>query len=92
MNIVDPSAAIAADYRMVTATLKDGRVLGGILAAQTDRTVTVRMLTETTTVERADIAKLDEAPISMMPEGLLDALPEATMRDLIAYLMDKGSH
>jgi putative heme-binding domain-containing protein len=92
MNIVDPSAAIAADYRMVTATLKDGRVLGGILSAQTDRTVTVRMLTETTTVERSDIAKLDEAPISMMPEGLLDALPEATMRDLIAYLMDKGSH
>lgn len=92
MNIVDPSAAIAADYRMVSATLKDGRVLAGILASQTERTITVRQLTETSTVERADIAKLDEPPISMMPEGLLDALPEPALRDLIAYLMDKGTH
>jgi putative membrane-bound dehydrogenase-like protein len=91
MNIVDPSAAIAADYSMVIANLKDGRILPGTLAAETDRTVTVRMLTETTTVERAAINTLEESPISMMPEGMLDALPEPALRDLIAYLMDKGA-
>ncbi len=89
-NIVDPSAVVPADFRMAIANLKDGRVLSGILAAQTDRTVTLRLLTETTTVERAAITKLEESPLSMMPEGLLDVLPDPTLGDLIAYLMDKG--
>lgn len=85
-NIVDPSAMVAADYRMTVMTLKDGRILSGNVAAKTQRTVTLKMVGQETTVERGEIAKQEEFPMSLMPEGLLMTLNEQQQRDLIAYL------
>jgi putative heme-binding domain-containing protein len=89
-NIVDPSAVVTADFRMSVASLKDGRVLNGIVAAQTARTLTLKTMTETITVERGEIESLQESKLSLMPEGLLEALTETQARDLIAYLMSPG--
>lgn len=86
-NVVDPSAVVSADYLMSVVTLKDGRVISGVVAAQNQRTLTLRMLTEETTVERTEIEKQVVSPVSMMPEGLLPALQPEQVRDLIAYLM-----
>ena len=86
-NIVDPSAVVAADYRMMVVTLKDGRVLNGTLGAKTERTVTLRMMTAETTVDRADIVKQEQLAVSMMPEGLLTALNDGQVSDLVSYLM-----
>lgn len=86
-NMVDPSAVVSADYRMNVVTLKDGRILGGIIAAQTNRTLTVRLLTEEITIEKAEIARQEPSPVSMMPDGLVPALPHEQLRDLVAYLM-----
>jgi len=86
-NIVDPGAVVAADHRMTVATLKDGRVLAGLAAGSTERTVTLRLMLEEITVEKAEVVKLETLPVSMMPEGLLMALSEAQRRDLLAYLM-----
>jgi putative heme-binding domain-containing protein len=85
-NIVDPSAMVAADYRMTVMTLKDGRVLSGNVSAKTQRTITLKMVGQETTVERTEIAKQEEFPVSLMPEGLLMTLNEQQQRDLIAYL------
>jgi len=86
-NIVDPGGVVSADYRMNIITLRDGRVLLGIIAAQTERTLTMRLLAEETTAEKNDIARQEASPVSMMPEGLLLALSPEQARDLIAYLM-----
>jgi len=86
-NIVDPGAVVNADMRLNVVTLKDGRVLNGMIAAKTDRTLTLKTATEPVTVERAEIVKQEELPMSLMPEGLLLAFSEAQVRDLIAYLM-----
>jgi putative membrane-bound dehydrogenase-like protein len=86
-NIVDPSAVVSADYRMSIITHKDGRVLLGIVTAETERTLTLRLLTEETTLEKKDIARQEASPVSMMPEGQLLALSPEQVRDLIAYLM-----
>jgi putative heme-binding domain-containing protein len=88
-NIVDPSATVSADFRMTVMHLKDGRVLNGMVAARTDRIVTLQTMTEKQTIERSEVAKIEELPMSLMPEGLPDALGETEMRDLIAYLMNK---
>ncbi len=88
-NIADPSAVVNADFRMTIVEMKDGRTLAGVIPAQTPKTVTIRALTGTTTVERADIAKMEQAPVSMMPEGLLEAMSETQVRDLIGYLMQR---
>ena len=89
-NTVDPSAVVTADFRMSIVDLKDHRTLNGLIAAKTDRTITLKTMTETVTLERAEIEKIQESSLSLMPEGLLEALSETQARDLIAYLMHRS--
>jgi putative heme-binding domain-containing protein len=89
-NIADPSAVVAADFTMVVVTLKDGRVLNGIISAKTDRTITVKMIGMETTVDRSDITKQEQLPISMMPEGLLTALSDEQISNLVSYLVSNN--
>jgi putative membrane-bound dehydrogenase-like protein len=88
-NIVDPSSVVAKDYQLSNFTMKDGRVLSGFVRSQNDRTVTIQTIGESTTVPLSDIEERSATSLSMMPEGLLEALPEKDARDLVAYLMDK---
>ncbi|MEP6669562.1 MAG: PVC-type heme-binding CxxCH protein [Chthoniobacter sp.] len=86
-NIADPSAVVAPDFRLSIVMLKDGRVLSGMITTKTDRTLTLRTMTDVQTVERAEVDKITESPLSMMPEGLLAAFtPEQTL-NLFSYLM-----
>ena len=87
---MDPSAVVAADYRMSVVTLKDGRVLNGFIIARTDKTITVRTMTDKQSIEKEQIASTQELPQSLMPEGLLLAFTETQVRDLFAYLMHKS--
>src|SRR5437016_2241885 len=89
-NMVDPSAVVTADFRMSIVDLKDGRVLNGLIASKTERTLTLKTTTETLTVDRGEIAGVRESALSLMPEGLLEALTAEQARDLIAYLMHKS--
>ena len=88
-NIADPSAVVTADFRLSTVALKDGRVLAGFIAGKTDRTLTLRTMTDTQTLERAEVTTITESALSMMPEGLIEALTPAQIRDLFAYLMGR---
>lgn len=89
-NILDPAAIVAADFKMSVVTLKDGRVLNGVITAQTDRTITLQSFTESTTLERSEIDNIAASDTSLMPEGLLESLDETQTADLIAYLMSSG--
>lgn len=86
-NIVDPSGVVSADFRMSLLTLKDGRVLSGVVSQSNERTLTLRTLTEELKLERGEVVKQEVSPVSMMPEGLVLALQPDQVRDLIAYLM-----
>jgi putative membrane-bound dehydrogenase-like protein len=85
-NIVDPGAAVSADYRMVVVAMSDGRVLNGLIKRQTDRTLEVQTQTETIVIARSEVADLRPSSSSLMPDGLLDNLSATEIRDLIAYL------
>ncbi|MBE0544473.1 MAG: c-type cytochrome [Verrucomicrobia bacterium] len=86
-NTIDPSAVVNADYRMSIVDLKDDRTFNALILARTDRTISLRTMTETLTLEHAEIERIQESTLSLMPEGLLEALTEKQVRDLIAYLM-----
>jgi hypothetical protein len=58
-----------------------------VVTESNTRTLTLRTMTETLTLDRADIVKQETSPLSMMPEGLLLAFQPDQVRDLIAYLM-----
>ena len=88
-NLIDPSASVSADFRMVVVAMNDGRVLNGMVRAQTDRTLTLQTQTEALVLDRGEIESLKPSPLSLMPEGQLDTLKQEEIRDLISYLMSR---
>jgi putative heme-binding domain-containing protein len=89
-NALDPNAEIPNDYRTSNLETKDDRVITGIVKQQDGNAVTIVTANETLTVPRADIHSLRQGEVSMMPEGLLQALSEAEVRDLVAYLAGRN--
>ena len=86
LHVVDPNAVIPADYRAWQLDTKDDRTIIGIMKKDDPQAVSLATANETVTVARGDVATLKPSNYSMMPEGLLDTLPEADVRDLFAYL------
>jgi putative membrane-bound dehydrogenase-like protein len=86
-KLVDPNAMVSDDYRVSVITLRDGRVLNGIVKEQTARTLSLQTMTEQITLDRQDIEEIEATGLSIMPEGLLDAMDLQQARDLIAYIM-----
>ena len=85
-NIVDPSAVVDKDFRMTIVLLDDGRVLNGLVTDRSNRTLTIQTSTELLTLDRETIEEEKITEKSPMPEGLLDTLSEAEIRDLVSYL------
>jgi putative heme-binding domain-containing protein len=89
-NMVDPNAVIPNDYRSSTIELKDERVLTGIIKQQDEKALTVVTANEQLVIPKNEVAKVLNSEISMMPEGLLGALTDQEVRDLIYYLGRPG--
>ena len=87
INLVDPSAAVGADYRLSVVALHDGRVHNGIVATATDKVLTLQTAKERLTIERSGIEEVRASSQSLMPDGLLQPLSAQQIRDLVAYLM-----
>jgi putative heme-binding domain-containing protein len=86
-QILAPSKIIAPQWKLTTVELKNGGTKAGFPAASTATELTLKQaggITEKIPV--ADIAKTSTAPISMMPEGLLQSLTAQEAADLLAYL------
>jgi putative heme-binding domain-containing protein len=87
VSLVDPSAVIRKEYLSYTAETHDGRLVTGVMTAQSPTTVTLtNAKAEATTLKRDEITSLRESPVSLMPEGLLTPLKAQELRDLFAYL------
>ena len=87
INLIDPSAAVGADYRMSTVVLHDGRILNGIVATRTDKVLTLQTAKDRQSIEMSEIDEMKLSSQSLMPDGLLQPLTDQQVRDLIAYLM-----
>ena len=91
-SIVDPSAVIRNEYVAYVVATNNGRVLNGLVAEATPKTVTlVDAKNERTTLARQDIEEMKPSPQSLMPEKLLDDLDDQEIRDLFAYLPERRS-
>jgi putative heme-binding domain-containing protein len=86
-NLIDPSAVVGAEYRMSVVALADGRIVNGIAAARTDRTISLQTATEVITVPRSEVESIAASKLSLMPDGQLQGLSPEEVRDLIAYLL-----
>jgi putative membrane-bound dehydrogenase-like protein len=85
-NILNPNAGIGKDYQLNLVTMKDGRVLAGMIRGETDSAVTLQLIDNVEVAPKSQIASIEPAPTSMMPPGLLSTLSEEQTQNLIAYL------
>ncbi len=86
-NLLTPNAAMEPGYRVFRVEMKDGEVLDGIRVSEDkDAIVLRRQSMEDTRIPQSDVRKAAFTRVSMMPEGLLDALPPEEVSNLFAYL------
>lgn len=87
LSILHPNAEIREGYTYVEAETSDGRTLGGFLVERDSQVAVVRGLDgQDVTLRAADIRSLEPTGRSLMPEGLIDDLTDAQLRDLFAHL------
>ena len=88
-NIVDPNAVIGENFQLHVITRKDGAVSSGLLDQESPSAVTLRTTGQPVVIPKSDIAKHERSPQSLMPPGLLEALPEKKAFELLKYLTSK---
>jgi putative membrane-bound dehydrogenase-like protein len=90
VKIIDPSSQVAKDYHMSIVATQDGRVLTGILVERSPTRLILQTATERIILAKDDVETVKDSPLSIMPEGQLDALTKEQVRDLIGYLSGKN--
>jgi putative heme-binding domain-containing protein len=94
-DIKEPSASINPDYVAYNITLKPGAELitgadiTGFIRAQDEKVL--RLIGadgKEMFFKRSDIAKMQPSSVSLMPAGLLDAVKENEIRDLLTFLLN----
>lgn len=86
-NVLDPSAEIQDDYKLVVVTTRDGRTYAGNISAQNDRQLVLRVVgQDAVVINKANIQSQEVTPNSMMPQGLFETLTNEEVVDLVAYL------
>lgn len=86
-NVLDPNAVIGKAYQLNLFTMKDGRVMSGVIKEENAAAVKIAMMGGVEfTLSQADIAKREVSKLSTMPEGLFDALQPEMVVDLVKYL------
>lgn len=85
-SILDPSRSIEDRYRNYLVETSGGHFHDGLLVAETAALVTLRGEAEDVSVMKDDIVDMRVSEVSLMPEGLEDALTDQELADVIAYL------
>jgi putative heme-binding domain-containing protein len=86
-DILNPNAAIDANYVGYTVVTKRGKEITGLIVAESAASVTLRRAeAQTETVLRQDIEEIRSSGVSLMPEGLEKSISVEQMADLLAFL------
>ena len=88
MNVLDPNRVVGAPYFVRQVVLKNGRIETGLLAAEDERSITLKAENDARKViQKKDVEELTVQQKSVMPEGLAGAMSVQDFRDLIRYVM-----
>jgi putative heme-binding domain-containing protein len=87
-NIMTPNAAMEAGYRTFRVELKSGDIVDSFFVNEDKQAFVVRQPgVQDRRIEKKDVRSTRYIRRSLMPEGLLDALNDEQVTDLLSYLM-----
>ncbi|MDR3637891.1 MAG: c-type cytochrome [Isosphaeraceae bacterium] len=88
VNVLDPNREVSPEFLEYTVALDDGRIVTGLVTAETPNSVTLRGREGVEqTILRKNIEEIHSTGKSLMPEGLEKTVTPAEMGDLIAFLL-----
>lgn len=87
LHIIIPEHEITPGFAAYVVTTTDGRVLTGLIAAETPTSITLRQaLGKEETILRKDIEELSASRLSLMPQELEKTVNRQEFADLLSYL------
>lgn len=87
MNVLEPSAEIQDDYKMVVINTRDGRTYTGNVIAEDQRQLTLRVVgRDPVIINKSSIQSKELTGVSMMPPGLFQNLTDEEVVNLVSYL------
>lgn len=87
-NLLTPNAAMESGYRVYRVEMKNGDLVDAFFVSEDKDAVIVRQPGgPDRRIARSDIRRTAYLRRSLMPEGLLESLPDQSAADLLSYLM-----
>ncbi|MFO1062576.1 MAG: PVC-type heme-binding CxxCH protein [Pirellulales bacterium] len=91
IHILDPSRSVEGNFRRYTVLTADGKVLAGMLAAESRSAIEIIDAEgKRQSIARDDVDKITATNKSLMPEGFEEQIKEPDMTDLLEFLTTKG--
>jgi putative heme-binding domain-containing protein len=94
-NIVEPSKVISDQYDSQEIVKKDGSTILGRVVVEENGKVFVMANpfspNDQMAINESEIARIETRKVSMMPPGLINALNQDELLDLLAYLISGGN-
>lgn len=92
-DIQFPNAAINPDHVASLIELTDGEAITAIVQRETDGVLTATDATgQPREISRAKVKSVKPSALSLMPEGLWEAMDDAEQRDLMTFLLTVPQH
>ena len=86
-NVLNPNGVIGKDYQLNVFKLKSGATMSGIVQFEDAQSFRLVMPGGAKfMVAKGEVEKRETLPMSLMPEGLLEALTKEQVINLVAYL------
>lgn len=86
-SILYPSASLARDFESYTVATKDGESVSGIIQKETPEVLQLAGSTgQPVMIARNTVVSVTPSALSIMPQGLEQALSKDELRDLVAFL------
>ena len=92
-EILDPNSSVEGNYRQYTVATKNGQLVSGLLASETQTAVElIDSEAKRHVVLREDIDEMIASPKSLMPEGFEKSISVEEFTDLLEFLAAKGQY
>ena len=86
-NVLNPNGVIGKDYQLNVFKLKSGATMSGIVQFEDAQSFRLALPGGVKfTIAKGEVEKRETLAVSLMPEGLLDALTKEQVINLVAYL------
>ena len=90
-DVLDPSRNVDQAFRTTVISLKNGRIVSGLLLREEGKTITLAdVMGKDVVVLADDIEDRSLSPLSPMPAGMGDRVSPTDLVDLFGYLATPG--